>query len=150
MTGRQRKEYDRYSNYWDWTCNLTRAIQGGLCAYPGCDRSIYQVHHAVYQEYDEFKRLVPIKGRERPGVHCFGLCKFHHSKQHRLGAHHPINWEKGVIPPDRLDAKQKPGFYRKLLEGFKEKREKAEKQNAIAKNCHDTQILSANSTSPNF
>ena len=146
---RQREKLDRYAQYWSWTAKLTRSIQGGLCAYPGCDRKIWQVHHAVYQEYDEFKNLVPIRGREKPGIHAFGVCKCHHSKFNPLGAHHPLNWEKGVVEPDLLDAKQKPEYYQKLLAGFKEKREIAEKQRAIAGNWHDVHILSANNTRTN-
>ena len=133
MTLCNKPKADRYARYWCWTSKLTKQITGGLCCYPGCENRTTETHHAAYLEKDERDRLIPTKGREIPGVHVFGLCDRHHSRFVFEGAHHPINWTKGIVPPDYLDALQKPHFYCLLVEGFKEKSERARNNRNFSK-----------------
>lgn len=112
---------NRYSPYWKWVSKLAKVVTGGLCSYPSCMRAARQTHHAAYLAMDVWGDLRPIRGTEKPGIHVFPLCLRHHSKFSLDGAHHPRNWVRGVIEPDRLDACQKPKYYLLLVQGFKEK-----------------------------
>jgi hypothetical protein len=119
----QHEEPDRYARYWSWVANLTRNMQGHVCCFPDCDRPIWQIHHAVYLELNEWGELVPIKGHEQPGVHVFGLCKEHHGNArqqhlcHQDAAHHYNNWIRGKVQPDLLDARNTPEYYQRLVCG---------------------------------
>ena len=112
---------NRYAPYWKWVSKLAKVVTGGLCSYPKCTRAARQTHHAAYLAKDVWGDLRPIRGTEKPGIHVFPLCLRHHSKFCLDGAHHPSNWVRGVIEPDRLDACQKPKYYLLLVQGFKEK-----------------------------
>jgi len=131
---------DRYARYWCWISGLAKRVTGGLCCYPGCEYKATETHHAAYLEKDDRDRLIPTKGREIPGVHVFGLCDRHHSKFKLDGAHHPNNWKRGTIAPDYLDAIQEPEFYKKLVEGFKEKSEIARNNRNFAKSERPSQF----------
>lgn len=114
---------DRYAEWWADISRQARRLVGNQCCYPKCCRRAQAVHHAAYLERNTIGQLVPIRGREIPGVHVFPLCAFHHSKRPGC-AHHPSNWQASKLPPPGLDAVQLPHFYQRLLEGWREKRDR--------------------------
>lgn len=111
--------YDaRYDTNWNQISKATEESTGGYCSYPGCWQRGCEAHHVAYRDEDG-----AIAGREKPGVHVFWLCNKHHSVKDRNGAHHPSNWNSGILPPPTLDAQNTAEYYLKLRKGFKEKQQ---------------------------
>lgn len=101
---------------WESTALATKKACGGLCCYPGCWKRGSAAHHAAYQDNDG-----AIVGRELAGVHVFWLCRTHHSKKNRDGAHHPMNWFPGKVA---IEARNTIAYYKLLREGYQEKKAK--------------------------
>jgi hypothetical protein len=83
-----------------------------------------EAHHAVYRDKEG-----PIAGREIPGIHCFGICRWHHTDRHKDAAHSPKNWNSGLTPPPTLDACNTPEYWLLLRQGWLEKKAYVKRQN---------------------
>jgi hypothetical protein len=104
----------RYAENWGEISRKARSLTKGLCCYPGCQQRASAVHHALYRD-----NRGAIAGREKPGIHVFGLCDYHHSKEAGC-AHHPKNWKHDSKDPV-LGNQNTSRFYLRLREGWKEK-----------------------------
>lgn len=89
-----------------------------VCCFPGCGRQANNLHHAAYQD----SLGVQIGENGILGIHYFPLCRRHHNDDRTdiECAHHPDNWDQGLLPPPRLDAIQRPRYYIMLRNEFKQ------------------------------
>lgn len=115
----QRYDDSLFPTYGNWE-NFSRKMLGifTVCCFPGCGRQANNLHHAAYQT----SLGVPIGENGIMGIHYFVLCRKHHNEDRNdpTCAHHPDNWDQGMLPPPRLDAIQRPKYYIMLRNEFKQ------------------------------
>lgn len=108
----------RYDAVWPQLSQLAKQLTGYLCCFPGCQNEATETHHVCYWAL-----------KPEPGKTLFPLCDRHHKERTDPEcAHHWRNWHKGTGLPPRRNAGQKPHYYRKLVEGWQEKRDRQKAQ----------------------
>lgn len=113
----------RYASNWSSTARRIKKMTGGYCSFLGCWRKAKEVHHTVYRD----KSGKPIAGKETE-FECYPLCEWHHGDRHKDAAHHPLNWNKGILPPPTLDARNTTDYWLLLRQGWLEKTAWVERQ----------------------
>lgn len=84
----------RYAQNWGEISKRCRQRVNYRCCYSGCDERAIETHHAAYSD-----ERGAIAGREIGGIHVFPLCRIHHSRRHKEGAHHRRNWKHDFDNP---------------------------------------------------